>query len=79
MAQADFLGLVDKLQNAIQVSAAAEKKALQEILRLCKVYFDAAVNSKMKAEAEKKHHNQREDDGKGTVYCTDCSNRDFDS
>ena len=27
----------------------------------------------------KQHHNFREDDGHGRVYCTDCRNRDFDS
>jgi hypothetical protein len=79
MTEAGFWGVVDVVQNAIEGAAAERGRLLQQKLRSNRWHFDVAVQNAMSAAAKKLHHNRREDDGHGRVYCTDCGNRDIDS
>lgn len=65
--------------DRIRAALLAARNRLKSALLAAQYTFDRAVNKTMEKREEEIHHNQRESDGRGRIFCSDCGHRDIDS
>mmetsp|Transcript_36723 Transcript_36723/g.46829 ORF Transcript_36723/g.46829 Transcript_36723/m.46829 type:complete len:267 (+) Transcript_36723:161-961(+) len=80
---ADFLGIKDtcleKLISEKERISLKQEDFLDQTKVLFGRFFDQSFDLGIAKGKSTLHHNDREDDGSGRIYCKACRNRDFDS